>query len=134
LGRAVKAETLDPLTSSALPFLGAEAGRELDVALRFPPPSKTVKDDSGPHWRRDFGDRIVTNRREFLRTAAALSAAPLAGRAAFAGERGTALLEAVICDARYSDARRLAARAGRLGASVRSIEGDITDLWSSELL
>lgn len=76
----------------------------------------------------------MTNRREFLQTAAALSAAPLAGRAAFADGRESVMLEAVIFDARHPEARDFGARAGFLGAPLRSIEGDITELWQNELL
>jgi len=78
----------------------------------------------------------VTNRREFLQTAAAaLSAAPLAGRAAFADGRGTALtFDAVIFDSRHGEARDFGARAAVLGVPLRAIEGDITDVWQSELL
>lgn len=76
----------------------------------------------------------MTNRRQFLQTAAALSAAPLAGRAAFADEREAAALGAVIFDARHGDARRFGTRAGSLGAPLRAIEGDITPLWQHELL
>lgn len=76
----------------------------------------------------------MTNRREFLRTAAALSAAPLAGRAAFAQQHASALLDAVIFDSRHAAARGFGARAGLLGAPLRPIEGDITDLWQRELL
>jgi hypothetical protein len=75
----------------------------------------------------------VTNRREFLQTAAALSAAPLAGRAAFAADRPHASLDAVIADARHVEGRDFAALASRLGAPLRLIEGDITDLWQNEL-
>jgi hypothetical protein len=77
---------------------------------------------------------IVTNRREFLQTAAALSAAaPLAGRAAFASGRAPTVLDAVVVDARHSEARDFAAVVGQLGAPLRVIEGDITDLWQNEL-
>ncbi len=76
----------------------------------------------------------MTNRREFLHTAAVLSAAPLAGRAAFAGRREPAALAAVIFDSRHSEARDFGARAGVLGAPLRVIEGDITNLWRDELL
>jgi len=76
----------------------------------------------------------VTNRREFLRTAAALSAAPLAGRAAFAGGRERAALAAVIIDSRHAEARDFGARAGTLGAPLHVIEGDVTNLWQNELL
>src|SRR5690606_22514159 len=78
-------------------------------------------------------ERIVTNRREFLQSAAMLSAAPLAGRAAFAEGRETAVLDAVIFDSRHAEARDFGARAGFLGAPLRAIEGDITALWQSEL-
>ncbi|HEX6994677.1 MAG TPA: hypothetical protein VF339_11090 [Gammaproteobacteria bacterium] len=77
----------------------------------------------------------MTNRREFLQTAAAaLSAAPLAGRAAFADGRGPIALDAVIFDSRHADARGFGARAGLLGVPLRAIEGDITDLWQNDLL
>ncbi len=76
----------------------------------------------------------MTNRREFLQTAAALSAAPLAGRAAFAENHAAAVLDAVIFDARHAEARGFGARAALLGAPLRPIAGDITDLWQQELL
>lgn len=76
----------------------------------------------------------MTNRREFLQTAAALSAAaPLAGRAALSGSQAPAVLDAVVVDARHGDARNFAAIAEALGAPLRLIEGDITDLWQREL-
>ena len=76
----------------------------------------------------------VTNRREFLQTAAVLSAAPLAGRiAAFAAGRESAALEAVVFDTRHAAARDFGARAGLLGVPQRSIDGDITALWQHEL-
>lgn len=76
----------------------------------------------------------MTNRREFLQTAAALSTAPLAGHAAFAKGTGAPTLDAVIFDTRYAEGRHFGTRAGLLGASLRSIEGDITALWQDELL
>lgn len=78
----------------------------------------------------------MTNRREFLQTAAAaLSAAPIAGRAAFAdGRRATLAFDAVIFDVRHAEARDFGSRAGLLGVPLRAIEGDITDLWQNELL
>jgi hypothetical protein len=75
----------------------------------------------------------VTNRREFLQTAAALSAAPLAGRAAFAADRPRAVLDAVLADTRHAEGGEFAELASRLGAPLRLIEGDITDLWQNEL-
>lgn len=83
----------------------------------------------------------MTSRREFLRTAAAFSAAPLAGSAAFAGERiqsprqaaATEMsFDAVVFDARHKASRDFSLRANVLGAALRVIEGDITDLWQSE--
>jgi hypothetical protein len=76
----------------------------------------------------------MTNRRQFLQTAATLSAAPLAGRASFASTREPAAFAAIIYDSRYSEARDFGTHAGPLGAPVRVIEGDITDLWQYELL
>ena len=76
----------------------------------------------------------MTNRREFLQAATALSAAPLVSRATFAGVRDTVHLDAVIYDNRYTQAQYFGARARRLGAEVHEITGDITDLWQQELL
>jgi hypothetical protein len=76
----------------------------------------------------------MTNRRQFLQTAAALSAAPLAGRAGFAGGSEPAALAAVVFDSRYRCARDFGAHAGPLGAALRAIDGDITALWQNELL
>lgn len=76
----------------------------------------------------------MTNRREFLEVAAALSAAPLAGRIAFANAREHPALSAVIFDSRHSEARDFGARAGLQGVPLRAIEGDITLLWRNELL
>jgi hypothetical protein len=58
----------------------------------------------------------------------------LAGRAAFAEGRETAVLDAVIFDSRHAEARDFGARASFLGAPLRAIEGDITALWQNELL
>ncbi|HEX6997670.1 MAG TPA: hypothetical protein VF322_05970 [Gammaproteobacteria bacterium] len=77
---------------------------------------------------------MVSNRREFLQTAAALSAASLAGRAALAEQRERPAWQAVVYDARHAHARDFAARAGFWGAPLRAIEGDVTDLWQHELL
>jgi len=76
----------------------------------------------------------VTNRREFLQTAAALSAAPLAGRAAFANAHRAPTLDAVVLDSRHTPARDFGARASLLGARAWPIAGDITELWQTELL
>jgi hypothetical protein len=84
--------------------------------------------------RRDQRRDHVTSRREFLQTAAALSAAPLAGKAANGWALSRAAPEAVIFDSRYADARAFSARADALGAPLRAIAGDITELWRGELL
>lgn len=75
----------------------------------------------------------MTNRREFLQTAAALSAAPLAGRAGLAQGRSAVTVEAVILDERHVEAIDFGNRAGHLGAALRIISGDITELWQNEL-
>jgi len=76
----------------------------------------------------------MTDRRQFLQTAAVLSAAPLASRAVFAGGREFGLLEAVVVDTRHGEAFAFGERAQTMGVPVRPIEGDITDLWSQVLL
>jgi hypothetical protein len=85
----------------------------------------------------------VTNRREFLQAAAALSAVPLVGRAAFAGGRdaigrdasggNTVALDAIVFDTRHPEARAFSTRADRIGVPLRAIAGDITDLWLHDL-
>jgi hypothetical protein len=76
----------------------------------------------------------MTDRRRFLQTAAALSAAPLAARVAFAEGRPALLLDALVVDERHREARAFGSRARSLGAPVRPIDGDITQLWQHELL
>jgi len=76
----------------------------------------------------------MTDRRKFLKSAAALSAAPLAGRAALAGPASGARFDAFIYDKRHEDARSFAARADAAGVPTRAIAGDITRLWQRELL
>jgi hypothetical protein len=86
----------------------------------------------------------VTNRREFLQAAAALSVVPLVARAARAGGRDatgrdaiggdTVALDAIVFDTRHPEARAFSTRADRIGVPLRAIEGDITDLWLHELL
>ena len=75
----------------------------------------------------------MTNRRTFLQSAAALSATPLAGRTVFANGRALAALDAVVVDTRHQAARDFGRRAASLGAPLREIGGDITDLWRHEL-
>ena len=75
----------------------------------------------------------MTNRREFLKAATALSAVPLMGGSPFAIGREPVTLDAVIFDLRHPDARTFAACADQLGAPCREIEGDVTNLWQDEL-
>lgn len=75
----------------------------------------------------------MTNRREFLGAAAVLSAAPLAGRIAFANPCEHPALAAVIIDSRHAPAGDFGARAAVQGIPVRAIEGDITHVWQTEL-
>lgn len=77
----------------------------------------------------------TTNRRQFLQTAAALTAAPLASRSAFATQRQPhhSSPEVLIVDARYPQARAFGLSASARIAALRDINGDITQLWQSEL-
>lgn len=77
----------------------------------------------------------MTNRRQFLQTAAALTAAPLAGRTAFASNdsSGQSTADVLILDARHPQARELGLAAANRISALRDIEGDITKLWQSEL-
>lgn len=80
----------------------------------------------------------MTNRREFLQAAAALSAVPLVGRVALAGGRDAAGreaigLDAIVFDSRHAEARDFGARADRFGVRLQPIAGDITDLWQQDL-
>jgi len=73
----------------------------------------------------------MPNRRRFLQAAAALSAAPAIGGAnAASADRKIAM---AIYDERYAASRMFGQAALALGARVRRINGDITDLWTGEL-
>ena len=76
----------------------------------------------------------MTDRREFLQAAAVLSTAPLAARAAFAGNGNAARLDAVVVDSRHEAARVFGDFAALAGAPRRDVQGDITDLWQRELV
>jgi hypothetical protein len=76
----------------------------------------------------------MTDRRKFLKAAAVLSTAPLAGRAAFAGTGNAARLDAVVVDSRHEAARIFGDFAALSGAPRRDVQGDITDLWQRELV
>src|SRR5690606_38436251 len=111
--------------------------RSLDAVTTLPPTSRDIfqlRVRSGSRPAAFRGRKSVTNRREFLQSAAVLSAAPLAGRAAFAKGHPSATLDGVILDERHAAAREFGAHAALLGARTFSIEGDITDLWQNELL
>lgn len=75
----------------------------------------------------------MPTRRTILRSAAALTASPLAPKIVFADGAEPAVLDAVVIDTRYREAREFGLRAGEWGAPLREIEGDITELWSREL-
>jgi hypothetical protein len=75
----------------------------------------------------------VPSRRSILKSAAALSAAPLAPKIVFADGADPVALDALIIDARRREARAFGLRAREWGAPLREIEGDITNLWFHEL-
>lgn len=75
----------------------------------------------------------MTNRREFLRTGATISALPMMGGSAMAAQRSPATLRphALHCfvfDGGFADARAVAAHADH-GAALHAIDGDVTELW-----
>jgi len=74
----------------------------------------------------------MTNRREFLQTTAFVAAAPLTARAGFAYPPATENF-AVVVDDRFIASKRFGARASQAGIATRTIQGDITTLWFSEL-
>jgi len=76
----------------------------------------------------------VPNRRQVLKSAAALSASPLAGKLAFAGDARNAAQVRVIVDGRYAEAREFGRRASDLGSTLSEIAGDVAPLWQRELL
>ena len=75
----------------------------------------------------------MPTRRSILKSAAVLSATPLAPRVVFADGSEPTALDALVVDSRHSDARAFGVRASQWGAPLREIEGDITDLWFNEL-
>lgn len=74
----------------------------------------------------------MANRREFLQTAALLSALPLAQRGLSRALPPTPL-DIVVFDRRYAEARDFGALAAAQGALVRDFSADITDLWKQDL-
>ena len=75
----------------------------------------------------------MPTRRNFLQSAAVLSASPLAPKIVFANGGESAALDALIIDSRHRDARAFGLRAAQWGAPLRKIEGDVTGLWYHEL-
>lgn len=75
----------------------------------------------------------MPTRRTILKSAAVLSATPLAAKSVFAEGGLPISLDAVVIDSRHIEARSFGASAGHWGAPLREIEGDITDLWFNEL-
>ncbi len=82
----------------------------------------------------------MASRREFLQIGVAALALPISARAglkpavaAAAGEFAPAQLYKVIFDERHASSRAFASEVKRLGAPVRAIKGDITDLWFNDL-
>lgn len=75
----------------------------------------------------------MPSRRQVLKSAAVLSASPLAGKLAFASGASIAPHVAVVYDSRFVEARDFGSRARDLGSAVREIAGDVTPLWQSEL-
>ncbi len=80
-------------------------------------------------------DRPMPNRRHFLQAAAAASVTPALAGAAGAGGVTTAAppVSLVIYDERFAAAREFGRASLALGARVRRIAGDVTDLWNGEL-
>jgi hypothetical protein len=74
----------------------------------------------------------MTSRREFLHATAVLSAVPLSVSTGVAAELPLTL-SSVVIDGRYAAARVFGTRAQRAGLPLRTIKGDITDLWLAEL-
>lgn len=75
----------------------------------------------------------MPTRRTILKSAAALSAAPLAPRIVFADGQAPAVLDALVIDSRHPESRAFGLRASDWGAPLRKMDGDITDLWINEL-
>ena len=75
----------------------------------------------------------MPTRRTILKSAAALSASPLAAKSVFADGGLPISFDAVVIDSRHLDSRNFGVNAGHWGAPLREIDGDITDLWRNEL-
>jgi hypothetical protein len=80
----------------------------------------------------------MANRRQFIQGGASLSAASgiaLAGvpRRARAAQQASVSLAGFVYDSRFADAREIARHAGRHGATLWEISGDLFDLWSDHL-
>jgi hypothetical protein len=79
----------------------------------------------------------VANRRQVLQLGIAASVLPLSARAFLSRpavpEAAAIPLYRTVYDARFRAARAFAARARMLGARLKRIDGDITDLWYNDL-
>ena len=79
----------------------------------------------------------MTNRREILQGGIALTSLPLVAGAYWSSPHASAHCwyapYRVIFDDRFAETRVFGEEAERLGGSVRSFAGDITDLWYQEL-
>ena len=73
----------------------------------------------------------MTNRREFMKVAGLAAAAPVSAVAAVPS--GPPTVRRAVYDDRFAAARAFGADAERRGWAVRSIQGDVTDLWFGEL-
>lgn len=87
----------------------------------------------------------MTSRRDFLHSAAVLSAAPLASGTALGAEDAKPRIEnaipdiaaagfSAVFDARFPASRAFGERARGLGALTGGFDGDVTHLWRTELL
>ena len=82
----------------------------------------------------------MTDRRTFLKTGITALALPMIARNAFslplaapAEKHSYVVPYKIIYDERYHDSVAFAGEAKKLGAAVRGIKGDVTDLWYNDL-
>jgi hypothetical protein len=97
----------------------------------------TRKDGHGNHTVLEEG-ASVASRRDFLKTAMAVSALPIVAGVATdpadaAPRSRTLALYRVIFDERFPGSRAFADRARKLGVPAQAIRGDVTALWLNDL-
>ena len=80
-----------------------------------------------------YGSPLVPTRRSLLQSAAVLSATSVAPRVIFAADPVRSERMSVIYDSRRGESRSFGGRASHLDFPTHAIEGDITDLWQTEL-